>query len=76
MTQHPRDRHRVAPGELRGDVHRPTTDALVRSLEIAMHVADAASAGVTRLPDLPAMTAMVVPHDEPVMRGDMMQHTR
>ena len=42
-------------------------DAVVRALEVAVDVPDAGAAGVLRLPDLPAVSAGLIRHDEPVV---------
>jgi hypothetical protein len=51
-------------------LRRPAADVGFGRLEVAVQVADAAAAGVFRLPDLPALAALAVAHHEPVVRRD------
>src|SRR5207244_10274008 len=74
-SEHGGDARGLLADPLRGDARRPATDAGIRRLQVAVHMADAASittaAGVLRLPYFPAMArAGLIGDDEPVVHGD------
>src|SRR4030095_12956142 len=55
VLQHRLDRSRLGAGPLRGDARRPASYARVRGLEVAVHMANAPTTRVLRLPDIPAV---------------------
>src|SRR5262245_53882857 len=70
LTEDGEDAARRIALPMRGEARRPAADALVRMLEIAMHMADAGPTRVLRLPYFPAVSGFLLQDHQPIMHRD------
>jgi len=70
VLQHRLDVGGVRACPFRGDAWGPATDTGIGRLQVTVNMADALPAGIFGLPHFPAVAALGVPYDKPVVRRE------